>query len=271
LSNDDWLFAARGLPVAMLAVVIGSTTAWLRARGDDDADRAALGLSLAVLALALLAKMALNVSTIHYGFALAMPATLVFVTVLVGWVPRAVARAGGAAWAARAVAIGVLAVGILTHLVIARSALAPLTATLGRGSDTIRGDRRAADLDAALAAIETRVAPEQTLVAVPEGIILNYLSRRASPLPYTQYGPFNTILWGEDPIRDAFERHPPDFVVITHVDYGGEGARFFGRDYARRWMQAIRERYRPVWHVGAVPFESEEFGVALWQRTEGGR
>jgi hypothetical protein len=251
----------------MVAIVVASTVTWLSARSDDRANRAASQLGLAVLALALLAKIGLRVRTIHYGFALAMPATLLLVVALVSWIPNAIARAGGAAWAARAVTIGVLAVGVLTHLAVAQSALAPLGATLGHGNDAIRGDRRAAYLERTLAQIETRARPGQTLLALPEGIILNYLARHPSPLPYTQYGPFNLAMWGEDRMRAAFERHPPDFIVIAHVDYGHEGARFFGRDYARWWMAAIRDRYRRVWQIGAVPFESERFGIDLWERA----
>jgi hypothetical protein len=269
LSNDDWLFAARGLPVAMLVIVAVSTMDWLTARSDDGADRAALRLGLAVLALALLAKMGLHVRTIHYGFALAMPATLLLVTALVGWVPAAVAGIRGAQWAARAVAIGVLSVGIATHLTVGQWQLAQLGATLGSGNDTIRGDERAAYLQQALEEIERRVQPGQTLVVLPDGIMLNYLARRGSSLPFTQYGPLNIIMWGEDRMREAFERHPSDFVAIVYVDFSDEGARRFGRDYAQWWMTEIRERYRPVWRIGEEPFQSDRFGIVLWERIAG--
>jgi hypothetical protein len=262
-----WLDAARPLPVLTALVGAAAVGAWRRSRGDESRrDRAALVAALAAFALVLLTKMALNARVQHYGFALAMPATLVTVAALVGWAPALVARAGGDGRALRAVAVALVLAHIGGVLANAAPRLARQTERLGDGADALHGDDRAVPLRAALDEIRRRVGPSASLVALPEGIVLNYLARRDSPVRYVQYSPLSFILWGEDRIVADFERAPPDFVALVHRDNTHEGARWFGRDYGRRLRGWVDANYEPVWSTGAVPVEQPGGGIVLLER-----
>src|SRR2546426_740682 len=109
---DGWIQnAARPLPLFLLLITVGSIVAYLRSRTDPDAaPRYALQTSLAVFALALLAKMVLNARLYAYGFALGMPATLVLIAALVTWAPKILTHAGLQGRALRACAVGLLLV-----------------------------------------------------------------------------------------------------------------------------------------------------------------
>jgi len=265
---DGWLQAARPLPLFLLLTTAGSLAAFVRARGDAArASQYALQTALAVFALALLAKMALNARIYHYGFALAMPATLVLVAALVSWAPALITRAGGEGRALRAVAAGVVVVGIGAHLVLVQRLLARQTNVLGEGADALYGDDRVPPLAELLDEIRQRVGPTQTLAALPEGVLLNYLARRESSVPYFEFGPFAMLLWGETKIARDFEASPPDFVALVHRDTSHEGARFFGKDYAQPIMGWVEANYRPVWHTGAPPLEDGRFGLVLLERN----
>src|SRR5439155_11032279 len=77
-SRIPWRGFLRPLPVAMLAILIGFGVK-ARGRTRSEAARFVLPICFTVLSGALLAKIALNAHSYHYGFALAMPATTIFV------------------------------------------------------------------------------------------------------------------------------------------------------------------------------------------------
>ena len=78
-----WQAAGRALPLFMLALVVAWLVVFIRRLHRSEVDyQLILRLSVIVFALALLGKMILNARVIHYGFALAMPATLLLVVVL---------------------------------------------------------------------------------------------------------------------------------------------------------------------------------------------
>ena len=105
-----------------------------------------------------------------------------------------------------------------------------------------------------MALIEERIEPAETLAVMPEGVILNFLSDRDNPVPYTTYGSGEVMIFGEDNILASFESNPPDFLLIVHQDGSEFGRRFFGRDYARKiwtWITAEYHCLEPL--IGAPP------------------
>jgi hypothetical protein len=75
------------------------------------------------------------------------------------------------------------------------------------------------------------------------------------------------MLWGESRIERAFEASPPDFVALVHRENGHEGARFFGQDYARTFLERVETNYHPVWRTGAPPLRDGRFGLVLLERN----
>ena len=267
LPIEAWMHVGRPLPLLLLITTTGSLAAFVRARGDADrAARYALQTALGVFALALLAKMVLNARLFHYGFALAMPATLVLIAALVSWMPAMITRAGGEGRALRAAAVGVIVVGLGAHLLLMQRLLARQTNVLGEGGDALYGDDRVAPLTELLDEIRQRVGPTQTLVALPEGVLLNYLARRDSSVPYVQFSPICMMLWGEAKITRDIQASPPDFVALVHRETQHEGGRFFGRDFAQGLMEWVEANYRPVWRTGAPPLRDRRFGLVLLER-----
>src|SRR5262249_21611823 len=143
----------------------------------EQAARLTLRVAVVVLALALLPKMALNTRLFHYGFVLAMPATLVLIVALVDWLPARVERSGGDARVVRAVALGALVAAILAHLAFMQKLLVRKVDVVGRGVDAIYADDRGRPIGQLLDQIRTRVGATETLIALPEGVMLNYLAR----------------------------------------------------------------------------------------------
>ncbi len=105
LSKSDWLELARPWPLFALVALVGFAR-----------QRLALAASFATFGLALLAKMVLNTRVEMYGFALALPASLLVCLLLVETLPRLVERRGGSFLLARALGCGALCAFALGHL-----------------------------------------------------------------------------------------------------------------------------------------------------------
>jgi hypothetical protein len=269
LPDTVWVQTARPLPVfMMLAAAAWLAVFWRRRHVEADASRAALGVALALFGAGMLAKMLLNARIFNYGFALAMPATLVLAVAMVAWLPSLVDAAGGYGAAFCAVALGALAAAVPAHLKITALLVASKSHVIGADADAMFVDARGALVTAFLNELRARATPDQTLIVAPDGILLNYLTRRVNPTPYYQTSPFAVVLWGEDEMLAAFERRPADYVAILNRNFTQEGAAYFGRDYAHRLWDFIQQRYHPVWQRGAPLDQGTQLGIVLMQRND---
>ncbi len=143
-----------------------------------------------------------------------------------------------------------------------------LTVSVGTGPDQFWADAQRADIvnDAILAA-EQIIPANKTVACFPEGIMINYLSRRQTATPYVNFNPPDLLLFGEDRMLAAMNATPPDYIFLVHKDTSEFGERFFGRDYGRKLFAWIEENYReqplPMLDLGAEPLRGNRFGIRL--------
>lgn len=270
-----WFAAARALPATSALGAAALAFAWIRARGDA-AHRAQLAplVLFAVYALALLGKVLLEVRFGHYGFALAMPATLLLAAGAVegtAWLAR---RNFGGGEVARALG-GALVVAALLGLWRQSNALyARKDFVVGTGSDAIVVVRdKGVPLAETLQNLEELAPPQATLLVLPEGLSLNYWLRLRNPSRYWLFLPpeFDAV-GGEDVMLADLRAHPPDFVALVDRPHGDFGVGPFGADprNGQRLMAFVRAEYEVVKQIGAVPFRDEGFGVTILRRRAPG-
>ena len=142
--------------------------------------------------------------------------------------------------------------------------------TAGRGADAVRTDwSRGPEVARMLMDLEERLDSDQTFAALPEGVMLNYLSRRANPTPYVNFMPPELAIFGEQRMLDAFRAAPPDVILLVHKDALEYGTRYFGSDYGRALYAWVKSHYRPVRLIGKPPFERETtFGIRVLERID---
>jgi hypothetical protein len=256
----NWFEAARPLPVASAVLVFVAARA--RWRGSTS-PAVILELSMAVLGAALLAKIVLAARVHHYGFALAAPATLLVVATLLGRVPAVIARRGGDAAVFRTGVLLLLGLALAVHLRIAAHWIAEKTVPVGSDADAFLADARGPVVNHTLREIAARSGAGGTLAVLPEGVMLDYLSRRPTSVRHLNFMPVELAMFGEDAMLQELTTHPPDFVALVHKDAAEYGARFFGHDYGARLAAWVAEHYRPVAQHGAPPFVDERFGIVL--------
>jgi len=263
----NWLDAARPFPLFLLLLFVSNVVWCVRARANHaEMKLAILRLTLVTFALLLLTKILLFTRIYHYGFALAMPATLIVTLVLVSWIPRWIDQRRGDGALFRAVALVVIGVAVTAHLQVIHWHLRQKIVPVGRGADAFLADGRGVFVNRALAEIRRRLRPDQTLAVLPEGVMLNYLTRRVNPTPYVNLVPLAFLLFGEENIVASFQHHPPDLIALVHKDTSEEGVRFFGRDYGQGLSAWIQAHYHEVALIGAKPLQDERFGILLLQK-----
>ena len=228
----------------------------------------------ALFALALLAKMLLHSRLDLYGFYLAMPAMILLTMCLVYWVPRALAERSGSGAVFRALSLGVLAAMVIYQVNWSQAVYAPKDFVVGRGGDAIVTYGPdvfppTAVTAAALQWIDTNMPATATFVAMPEGITLNYLTRRPTSVPVMNFMMTEMIVFGEDAIVASLDAHPPDYVVLVSKDTSEFGVGPFGVDpaYGRRIMTWIDQHYELATLIGGEPFRSREFGIKILKRA----
>ena len=264
-----WLQSVRPLPLGILALLTWSLVGFVRrAEEPGESVRWLTRATLLLLAGGLLAKIVLNARVYHYGFALAMPGVVLFVAALTGWIPARLDRAGRAGVAFRAASLEALSAVLIAHLLLMAGFVGEASHAFGRGRDQLRADAaRVLVLRQALEALAKRPQGQETLAVLPEGVMLNYLSRRPLAIPHYSFTPFDFALTTERQILGELADSPPDLILLVHRETPEYGARSFGRDYARELHAWVRQRYRAVEQFGDLPFEpGSRFGAVLMAR-----
>lgn len=214
----------------------------------------------------LLLKIFLNARLWHYGFALALPATMLVAVALFHELPSLVERLGGSRQLALRAGAAMWAIFVASHVVHSSFQHAKLRHPVGDGSDQILTDGRGTVVNAALREIATRVAPGQTLAVLPEGIMINYLSRRIAPTPYMSFLPGDMKIFGESAMTNALRERSPDWILLVDRDSSEYGPRRFGEDYALKIGELLRTSYRPCSTLGAEPMRGKGFGATLYEK-----
>jgi len=246
---------------------------------------------------AMLAKLGFNPHISHYGVFLAMPAFLSAIYMLLHLLPRFLEKVASDEWrvmgkeTARApdlspatchlspfrLAISIFLLAGLARLTI-QSALFyhDKDFTLGSGGDRIvtydpKVDPTGAAMASAASWIETHTTPSSTLAVLPEGVILNYLTRRDNSTPYAVFA-FEVWAFGEQNMLAAYQKNPPDYIVLVQRDSSEYGVPYFGlqKGYGFNVMQWVRQNYKPVYLVGSEPLQNGAFGVKILEHTSSG-
>lgn len=225
-----------------------------------------------VFALATLAKIWLAPRVYHYGFVLAMPATLVLIGGLLHFIPQALKKSGGGGDLFRRMALTLLIADSIFFLKISNNYYRNKSVVVGTGGDAIftsenKIDPRGAVVAKVLERIDVLMPPNATLVVLPEGVMLNYLSRRTNPTRFLSS--LDAPLFGEEMIRASIQAHPPDFILLTPKDMSEYGADPFDVDprFGRQILQWVDSNYSMVEDVAAEPPTTKDFDIKIFKRN----
>jgi len=252
----DWGDCGRTLPLLGL-----SACGLLAVNCRNGATRAASIFPLLwnVFGLVLLAKLGVFTRISHYGFALAMPAFVGAVYLFVWLLPKQLEQRFQVCFRPfRLVASLVLLTGFFRLFLHSESYYLQKNVPVGNGGDRIVAYSPARDLfhgnvEIGLSWIGKNVPPNATLAVLPEGAMINYLSRRVNPTHHLVWVPPVMAVFGQTNMTAAFEKNSPDYVLVIARSATEFGVGSFGYDprYGMELMQWVDDHYERVYPVPA--------------------
>ncbi|MFQ5890192.1 MAG: glycosyltransferase family 39 protein [Gemmatimonadota bacterium] len=258
-----WLDLARPLPLVAAGAAVLSIGSCLWRRGAVGVERAtgegpeagarSLFASWSVLSLVLLGRIVLYSRLHHYGFYLAMPATLLTIVILVDRMPAFLSRrweGGGLFRSVSVVCVGALA-GVCVG--ISHQNYAAKESAVGRGSDRLyvgshEAPRLGALLQRVLERVDQELGPGAPIAVLPEGAGLNYWLRRPLPTPYVSTMPPELAAYGASAILTSLGLNPPELILLVNRDVTEYGPPRFGADPSSgsAVLAWVRRRYETV-------------------------
>lgn len=267
-----WLEIARPFPLLVLLAGAAIVVNFLPHRHEESArEQLVRRISLLVFALFLLSKILLNARIYHYGFVLAMPASLLLMVAALDWVPTFIDRRGGSGGVFRAAVVPLILGTGLFYLSVQAIEIGLKNERVGLGADGFWADARGAFVNRTVAEIARRSSSDTTLAVLPEGIFINCLTGLRNPTPYCNLLPIQWRLFGEEQICEAFRKHPPDLIALVQRDTSEFGFPFFGCDYLKSLGAWVKANYRQRMLLGAPPFEGPEYGILLLEKNDRAR
>ena len=230
-------------------------------------------LVFSIFSLVLLFKMFFHAQVSHYGFALALPATLVLILILTHEIPKQASINLKPHKVYRPVAITIVAIFIGLHIQFQYNSYSLKGQPIGKGPDTLIDyhsflNPRGIIFNTAIDFIQKETPKGAQFVAIPGSIMLNYMTRRESPLKYIYLNPAVFQLIGDYQINEDLQKIRPPYIVLVEQKFHQHGQTDFGKDFGRHLLQWIHENYFIIKQYGAEPFKTEDFGIQILKRKK---
>lgn len=233
-----------------------------------------MGFMLIVLAGAMLARMSLRARIYDFGFYQAAFAGMVVSAAMVSDLPR---WTGFNSLGRRIVlsgSVALLACACISIAIVSHRIHSTQTQPVGSGADRFYAFNPMVDTTGELVKWTINqlatIPPHATLLVMPEGPLINYISRHKYPLKY-----WISISGGatEEESREIIEQlneSPPDYIVLISRPMSEHGVHKFGADGtpAATTLKWIHDNYRIVASKGGDPLRSyPKKGAMILQRN----
>ncbi len=269
-----WPDLLRPLPLIMVSLAVVSLM-FLMKGNLDTADRGhyfAL-LVLSLFSFALLLKMILNTHLFHYGFALAMPATLILIWILLYAIPNHKPLFTGPSTLYRNAMLVLIIVFIGKHVGLSYTMFNLKDYPVGTERGVLLDfgpeiDSRASLTHEAIQYINGKLPSHSDLATLPYGNMINYMTGHPNPLRHHTFNPGHALLFGEKNYLANLKAISPAHILLVDRDFAPFGRRFFGRDYARQIYSWIVQNYEVQKQFGEIPFSGRGFGIQILRRKD---
>lgn len=244
---------------------------------SNDADcraRALLLCAWSVLGFVFLLKIFFLIRIQLYGFIHCLPAMMLAIGLFTGLLPASLKRKGYGGDFARTFFLTLVIIGGIAYFNRSNTFFLQKNFQIGPGADSLivappELDSRGKFMAITGQILAERLKPGDTVAVIPEGVLLNYWLKTPTPGPYLAYTPYDlTTFGGEAATLARLKQTPPTFVVLVHRTTAEWNIPDFGTTpaYGQDLMRWIREDFRETHCIGAEPFTSNQFGIAIYER-----
>lgn len=263
--DGGWFNVGRCLPGLMVAaLVVVGMKAWREVRATGRVESGTvMALLLVLLAGTMMARMPLFTRISHLGFFQAALAGMVTAAMAVAELPR---WTGPGSWGRRVAMLGcfaVLAVGCASIAAQSWRIRVDQTEAVGWGRDRFYATTWKIDGTGALvnwaATWLRKTPPDATVLVLPEGTMINYLSRHKSLEPGLVRGEAETVFLGQ------MQRTPPEYVVLITRDLREFGVARFGApgNMGSEIMKWVSNNYSLETGLGGDPLAIDDHPGAM--------
>jgi hypothetical protein len=264
----DWLNSGRcllgfGLVYAVLAAP---------PRGATIDRGAAARWMVAILSAALMARMFLNGRIYQFGFYQAALAAMLVPAVLIGDLPNRLRLGQRGRLTVTLLVAALLLPGLLRLTSRSLHILGAKTFSVGSGADRFLVESPSVEATGAivdrLSRELGRVPEGQKVLVLPEGEMINYLSRKACPVAPFFFFSAATADGQEAALVRQLDSDPPDWVVVVSRDLREYGIGRYGTEQGQglELLQWVSSRYRPVERMGGDPLDPRQRGAVILAR-----
>jgi hypothetical protein len=233
----------RVLPLLTAGCLVGLSATWLR-RSERRAELLPR-LLLWTFTAGCLSRIPLRAIPHHYGFFLLPVPILSMAVLLYRDLPAWWGQSGWSRACHQATATGLLAGAAIGCLLASRAAYAQHTRRVEtpRGALVLAGD----GLEAELIGYLSRLPPETTILTIPHGAGLTFMSGLRSVDGTFSYLPLDLHgRYSDERLVERWNANPPDLVCLYQTDMLEFGFRGFGLDYGQAASTWIQRNYSPI-------------------------
>lgn len=267
-SQINWREAGRSLlGLTSLYIIVRLVLAFRRRSVEQLTTAEISRLLLGLLATLLMARMALNGRIYQYGFYQAALAGSFLPAFIVGEIPEWLKLKQHGRILLIAGILALLGPGVVILARQSQMILRLKTVAIGQGVDRFYAFPRkvepTGEIVARLCDQLDKKDTDQTLIVVPEGIMLNYLTRLRSPIPQSFF------LSTDETLMTQLAAHPPNLVAIISRNLREYGIERYGQDpnFGGRLLTWLDQHYEQVARVGGDPLNSRQRGAVILQRS----
>jgi hypothetical protein len=261
----EWMNTGRCLLGLMLCYTFVSGSFLFRKPVAETIDQAQIiRLLMAVLATSLMARMVLNGRIFHFGYYQAALAGLLVPAVLIGELPM---RFKPGSFGRSFIPIGSLALLVPGVWILAsdsQDVYSFKTYAVGDGKDRFYAFRPSVEPSGEIVNRFSewlgQTPRNQTLLELPEGLMINYLAR----LP----GPPAPADSSEEAFVSGLKKCPPDWVVIVSRDLRENGVQRYGETsgQGQQILSWVNANYVPALTMGGDPLDPRQRGGVILKR-----
>jgi 4-amino-4-deoxy-L-arabinose transferase-like glycosyltransferase len=276
-SSVPWLGIASIIPVLLLCgLAIEAVKIWRQPLTDTFDRQTAVRLLLWLAGLAFLFRMLFNPRVFHYGFFQAPIAMLVALATVLVALPEFLRVTGYGRKLYQAV-ITVLAFwGAAAITIQSARILSAQTLPVGAGSDQFLAfdPQKTGMPSGALVEIARQYLANDSgahsLLVIPEGVMLNYLTRLPDPISNYQFDADLIAVQGNRTMREL-QATPPDRIVLITRDLREYGIARFGDspENGSAMLDFIAKNYDLAYHQGGDPLDPNVAGVIVYALRPG--
>ena len=237
----------------------------------------ALRLCLALLAASLMLRMPLNGRLYQYGFYQAALAGVLIPAVMIVELPEWLKFGRWGKWTLVSATLLLFVAAGITLVGEGGEFLEERTFAIGSGGDQFYSFEAEVDprgviitgLVNRLVQMQHEMGGPQALIVLPEGAMINYLARSASPLRELYFYSFSTEGGREAAIVEQLSKHPPTLVALLSRPLHEYGISRYGQvvGEGKQILDWVYANYTVESKVGGDPLDPEQIGGVLYRHN----